>query len=298
MRQSNFNGISARVARGTLFITAVSMLSLHAMAQSADFQKPLPSPIFAASPVAPVAPAVSQPIVKSGDAKLTDDSRVPAVTAAASPASQPTPKNGNRMSGFAVPSDAADTLTTPPVASASSKPAAPAAMAKAPVVQGAASRAGIPRLNKVKPAMIPQHPLTDEYPGYDVVVCIAGCGSEAKAVSIYKPKPQIEYAQMQGGMQGGFIKASMTTETNKTECLAGCYDDAPTRGRIVTPTNAAAAVPSPGSPVGATDRSVMVQTSTGMPVGAAPVKVKAKAPKKVGSEWFTRRFDKKTMNTN
>jgi hypothetical protein len=288
MRQSNLNDISARVARGTLFITAVSMLSLHAMAQSSDLQKPLPSPIFAAA--APVATAATQPTLAN---------EPQAATAATTPVSQPASTAGNRMSGFAVPSDTADTLTKPTAAVAAAKPAAQAAIAQAPASPGATSRAGIPRLNKAKvPSRTPQHPLAEAYPGYDVVVCIAGCGAEAKAVSVYKPKQQNEVAPMHGGMQGGFIRVAMTTETNATECVAGCYDDKPIRSYGTSPATAAAAVTSPGSPIGATDRSVMVQTSTGMSAGGVPKKVKPKTPKKVGSEWFTRRFERKQTNTN
>jgi hypothetical protein len=286
MRPSNLNDISARVARGTLFITAVSMLSLHAMAQSSEIQKPLPSPIFAATPSVEAAP-LAVPSTTKVD-RITP-------TAAAAPGSAPSGSTpGNRMSGFTVPADAADTLSKSPVTSA----AKPAAIAQAPAAPGATSRAGIPRLNKTKqPNNTPQHPLADSYPGYEVVVCIAGCG-EAKAVSIYKPRQQQEYAQSQVGMQGGFIQVSMTSETNATECLAGCYDDRPARPRSATPVNSSAAVATPSSPVGATDRSVMVQTSTGMPAGAMPAKQKPKAAKKTGSEWFTRRFDRKQTNTN
>jgi hypothetical protein len=291
MRPSNFNDISARVARGTLFITAVSMLSLHAMAQSGDAQKPLPSPIFSASPVLPIAPATSQPNAKAADAKVGDSSEA-LTTTAATPAAQ----TGNRMSGFAVPADTVDTLTKSPTVTAPSKPAA---VAVAPVAQGATSRAGIARINQANaPTKTRQHPVADAYPGYDVIVCVAGCGPEPKAVSVYKPKPKHDFAQMQGGMQGGLIQVSMTTETNVTECVAGCYDDTPTRGRTITPANAAAAVASPGSPVGATDRSVMVQTSASTTAGSAHAKSKPKAAKKPSSEWFTRRFERKHTNTN
>jgi hypothetical protein len=291
MRPSNFNDISARVARGTLFITAVSMLSLHAMAQSSDAQKPLPSPIFAVAPIVPVLPATTQSAAKTADAKVGDSSEALTTTAATPPV-----QTGNRMSGFAVPADTVDTLTKSPTVTAPSKPAA---VAVAPVAQGASSRAGIARLNQANaPAKTRQHPVADAYPGYDVIVCVAGCGPEPKAVSVYKPKPKQDFAEMQGGMQGGLIQVSMTTQTNATECLAGCYDDAPSRGRTITPANAAAAVASPGSPVGATDRSVMVQTSASMTAGPPHAKSKPKAAKKPSSEWFTRRFERKQTSTN
>jgi hypothetical protein len=285
MRQTNINDISARVARGTLFITAISMLSLHAMAQAGDAQKPLPSPLFSASPTAPVAATDSAPSTANA---------TPAAAPITSAARQP----ANRVSGFAAPADTADApAKTPALSAVATPPVAPvAAPAAAQASVGATSRAGIRRLNQVQaPAPIAQHPLAEAYPGFEVIVCLAGCGAEPKAVSIYKPKlRQDDYASINGGMNGGIMRVSMTNAPEAVECLAGCYDNAPTRSAIIDPMKAPAAVPSIGTPIGATDRSVMIQTSTGM-AASGVIKPKPKAAKKQGSEWFTRRFERKAL---
>jgi hypothetical protein len=288
MRPSNINDISARVARGTLFVTAISMLSLHAMAQASDVQKPLPAPLFAVSPTATVAPtdtaqSTATPSVTPG-AILNATAVAPSTSAVA--------QTANRVSGFAAPADTADAPAKTPALSAAATPPVVPVATQANV--GATSRANIRRLNQAQaPAPIVQHPLAEAYPGFEVIVCLAGCGPEPKAVSIYKPKPrQDDYARINGGMNGAIMRVSMTNAPEAVECLAGCYDNTPTRSAIIDPSKARAAAPSVGSPVGATDRSVMIQTSTAIPANAGN-KPKPKAAKKQGSEWFTRRFERK-----
>jgi hypothetical protein len=286
MRQSNFSGI--RIARGTLFLTAISVLSLHAVAQSGDAQTPLPNPVFSAAPG--LAPTTVIPQATATDVKLADDATAPAAAAAA----MPTVPAGNRVSGFAVPIEPAAPAAKAPTPATAKQ----AAVAQSAAMAGASSRAGIRRLNQtVAPIKAGLHPVAEAYPGFEVIVCVAGCGPEPKAVSVYKPKlNSFVDADMSGGMPSGFIRASMTTSTNApTECLAGCYDNTPTRTHTPTPKNAPAAVPSAGSPVGATDRSVMVQTSGEALPGVVPVKAKTKSAKKPGSEWFTRRFERKPV---
>jgi hypothetical protein len=302
MRQSNFNHISTRFARGTLFLTAASMLSLHAMAQSgvSEAPKPLPSPIFAATASGTAAAGGDEPGAVATAAAVGQAAAKTAAAASASPVGSPAGQSSNRVSGFAVPVDTADSLTKTPSISIAAKPmAAPTVVPQAAVIAGATSRAGIARLNAARPASkTAPHPLAEAYPGYDVVVCLAGCGPEPKAVSIYKSKHTVDYSNTSGGMGGGLIQVAMTTPGSTPECLAGCYDVAPTRSRTIEPSNAAAAVPSPGSPIGATDRSMMVQTSASAPAGPVHLKSKPKAAKKPGSEWFTRRFERKQQHTN
>ena len=303
MRQSNFNELNARLTRGTLFLTAVSVLSLHAMAQTSDSQKPLPSPILPATVETPVSAKADVAAVKpaaraavtpapAADVKLTEDSLRPS---SAKPAAAATPV-GNRMTGFAAPAETANALSKPdlPLLPA----ATPQVTAQAAPIPGAASRAGIRRLNKVKPSTANvQHPLAAAYPGFDVIVCIAGCGPEPKAVSVYRPKPRL---QQLASMESGFIQATMVTTSYNddtaqnplllkiaTECLAGCYDNAP-RARAVAPASVAAAVPPASAPVGATDRAVMLPTSTGFK--AVTQHPKPKVRNRSGSDWFTRRF--------
>jgi hypothetical protein len=295
MRQSNFNDISARVARGTLFLTAISMLSLHAMAQASDGQKPLPSPLFAVPTVAAVAPldTAQSPSQSAGQPPATS-----AVTAQASNNSTSAP-TANRVSGFAAPADTANAPAQTPAQAPGQTPAVitaakPTVKPVAQAAAGATSRAGIRRLNQAMASpVVAQHPLADAYPGYEVIVCLAGCGSEPKAVSIYKPKlRRDDYAGMNDSTNSGFIRVAMTNAPEAVECLAGCYDNTPTRSHVIEPSKVQAAVPSAGSPVGATDRSVMIQTSTGMAANGV-LKPKPKAAKKHGSEWFTRRFERK-----
>jgi trimeric autotransporter adhesin len=291
MRQSKLNDISARLARGALVMTAVSVLSLHAMAQSSDGQKPLPSPIFAAAPA------------QATDAAASAETATPSVAATVAvseTAKEPAPVN-NRMTGFAAPSETANALSKPalpspslaPTAAASATVVAAAAAVTAPVTQGATSRAGIARLNKLKaPAPTPQHPAAAAYPGYDVIVCIAGCGNEAKVVSVYKPKPSLlQTASFQGGAMHMTMSDAPLIKV-AAECVAGCYDSAPQERAAVAPANVPAAVPSARSPAGATDRAIMVPTSTGFTVVTAHPKPKAKS--RSGSEWFTRRFQSHT----
>jgi hypothetical protein len=194
-----------------------------------------------------------------------------------------------------VSADTADTLTkTPSISAAAKTLAAPAIVPQPFLPAGASSRAGIARINKSRPAaIVAPHPLAEAYPGYEVVVCLAGCGPEPKAVSIYKSKQNVDSSNANSNMGGGLIQVGMTTSNSTTECVAGCYDNEPARSRSIVPANAAAAVASPGSPVGATDRSVMVQTSANSPAGGAHLKSKPKAAKKPSAEWFTRRFERK-----
>jgi hypothetical protein len=291
MRQSKLNDISARLTRGALVMTAVSVLSLHAMAQSGDAQKPLPSPIFAAAPATDAAVP----------AEAAKPSVLAPVAASETATKEPAPAN-NRMTGFAVPSETANALSKPalpsPTLTPAAVPSAPvvaaAAPVAAPIVQGATSRAGIARLNKLKaPAPIAQHPAAAAYPGYDVIVCIAGCGTEATVVSVYKPKPSLlQTASFQGGAMHVTMSDAPLIRVAATECVAGCYDSAPQARATVAPANVPAAVPSARSPAGATDRAIMVPTSTGFAVVTAHPKPKAKS--RSGSEWFTRRFQSHT----
>lgn len=301
MRQLNFNDSGPLFARGALFLTAVSMFSLHAIAQNSDSQKPLPGPIFSALPVPTV------------DSKLTKDNLTPP-----SPATAAAPL-GNRMTGFAAPAETASTSSKPNLPSPTLRlsdlpvPVAPVAITAqvapqvAPTpVPGATSRAGIRRLGQERsPAASSQHPLAAAYPGFDVIVCIAGCGSEPRAVSIYQPKQRL---QQFAAMDSGFIQAAMVTTSYNadtapnpllhnitTECLAGCYDSAP-RVRAVAPTSVPAAVPSRNAPVGATDRAVSAPTSTVMK--AVSQHLKPKARNRTGSDWFTRRFSTQTPTHN
>jgi hypothetical protein len=345
MRQSNLKTVCAHFTRGALVISAISVVSLHAAAQSSDVAPTLPNPIFAVTPgianpgMAPALPQLggvssgmtaaiaSQPVVtpsapmaavpvasnpdgkatdaKPTDAKPTDDSLTPATVlpsavvpaiAPSAPAAAPA-QTASRMTGFAAPTSTTDVMAKP-------EPAAAAPVAAAPVitpakVTSASSRAGIPRLNRQVAAPIAPHPLTAAYPGYDVIVCIAGCGPQPTAVSVYKPKPTKPAAQ------GGIIQVAMNSGSpdNASECVAGCYDDAPApRSRANAAATAPAAVTSPGSPAGATDRSVMVQTSASpakpipTPKAKAATPAKATAKKPAGSEWFTRRFEKPATN--
>jgi hypothetical protein len=343
MRQSNLKTVCAHFTRGALVISAISVVSLHAAAQSSDVAPTLPNPIFAVTPgiagpsmaptlpqlggvspgmtaavasqpvaaPAPSAPMAAVPVAshqdgKAAAAKPTDDSLTPAAVlpSAVVPAIAPIApaQTASRMTGFAAPTSTADVMAKPEPAAAA--PVAVAPVAAAPVitpakVTSASSRAGIPRLNRQVAAPIAPHPLTAAYPGYDVIVCIAGCGPQPTAVSVYKPKPT------KPAMQGGIIQVAMNSGSpdNASECVAGCYDDTPTpRSRANAAATAPAAVTSPGSPAGATDRSVMVQTSASpakpipTPKAKAATPAKATAKKPAGSEWFTRRFEKPATN--
>jgi hypothetical protein len=329
MRRSSINGSHRHAVRTAIGIAAGSLLSLQAAAQSEPL-KPLPAPVFAASPAA--APAALPPVVGSPvtppSAATADKldaaaapvtvNRVPAftppqtATAAAPPPIAKPPMAAALPAPVAMP---APTATLPaPVAppaqaampAAAAKPATVSKQALAPPVPGAASAAAIPRLNrdddKVSDAHSRPHPIAMAHPGFEVIVCLAGCGAEGvRAVSVQKPKslmPQtgrlIQVAQV--------VSDVRVNQAALPECLAGCYEPAPRSGRPAEAGTAAAAVRMPAAPVGATDRSVMVQTSAplGSPTATqskpkTPVTAKDGAKKRTGSEWFTRRFDKQPV---